>query len=95
MLSIAKVKKQFLSTFPAITHYDGTARVQAVFQTINPRFHSLLKHFKRKSRFPIILNTSFNVNNEPIVEKPYDALKTFFWSELDYLFLQNFLISKV
>ena len=94
MLSICKVRKQFLNTFPSVIHFDGTSRAQAVFKENNPRFYNLLSFFKNKSRHPVLLNTSFNLKDEPIVDSPYDALKTFLWCELDYLFLENYLVSK-
>ena len=77
-----------------VAHLDHTARVQTVNKKTNPDFYKILKEFENISGFPILLNTSFNVNGEPIVSSPDDAIKTFFNSGLDLLLLNNILISK-
>lgn len=78
----------------AITHVDGTARVQTVNETQNKVLHSLLLEVEKNTGFPILLNTSFNRPGEPIVESPFDALSSFSMGSLDYLFLENVLISR-
>lgn len=78
----------------AITHVDGTARVQTVNETQNKVLHSLLLEVEKNMGLPILLNTSFNRPGEPIVESPFDALTSFSLGSLDYLFLQNVLISR-
>lgn len=75
---------------PAVVHVDGTARVQTVDQTSNPRFRSLLQAFERKTSIPILLNTSFNVN-EPIVCTPEDAVACFQRTDVDWLVLGTLL----
>lgn len=79
---------------PAITHVDGTARLQTVDRKVNPMFHELLLRFGEQSCVPVLLNTSFNVMGEPIIESPYDAIRCFFSTGLDYLVLGNYLIAK-
>jgi carbamoyltransferase len=79
---------------PAITHVDGNARLQTVDSSTNPRFHGLLKAFEQLSGMPVLLNTSFNVVGEPIVESPRDAIRCFFATGLDYLVLGNCLLKK-
>ena len=78
----------------AITHFDGTARVQTVNETQNKALYSLLLEVEKNTGFPILLNTSFNRPGEPIVESPLDALESFSKGSLDYLFLENVLISR-
>ena len=78
----------------AITHVDGTARVQTVNETQNKVLHSLLLEVEKNTGIPVLLNTSFNRPGEPIVESPLDALNSFSIGSLDYLFLQNVLISR-
>ena len=73
---------------------DGSARVQTVNKKINKKFHDLIKEFEKLSDLPIIINTSFNIKNEPIVNSPRDAIKTFYNSGLDKLIIGNFLLSK-
>ena len=78
----------------SITHYDGTARVQTVNKKENESLYKLLLEVKKSTGYPILLNTSFNLPGEPIVESPYDALSAFSRGSLDYLFLENILISR-
>ena len=75
---------------PAITHVDGTCRMQTVDDEFNPKMSSLL----RKLKNPILLNTSFNDNKEPIVETPEDAINGFKKMNIDYLVIGNYIISK-
>ena len=76
----------------AITHFDGTARVQTVNEKQNKLLYSLLLEVEKSTGFPILLNTSFNRPGEPIVESPSDALASFAMGSLDYLFLENVII---
>ena len=78
----------------AITHFDGTARVQTVNKKENEVLYLLLLEVEKTTGYPILLNTSFNLSGEPIVESPFDALSSFSRSSLDYLFLGNVLISR-
>jgi len=94
MLSICKVREEFRARLPAVTHVDGTARVQLVHDQINPRFFLLLKAFGVLTGVPILLNTSFNLRGEPMVESPLDAIRTFEWSGMSHLILENYIIQK-
>lgn len=94
MLLAAQVKKEYASKLPAITHVDGSARVQAVSHKTDPFMHRILMEFERLSGFPVLLNTSFNDCGEPIVETPDDAIRTFLTTEIDTLVMENYVISK-
>ena len=82
------------SDVPAITHIDYSARIQSVNADDNPRYHQLIKKFEDKTGCPLIVNTSFNVRGEPIVQSPMDAYKCFMRTEMDYLVLGDFLLDK-
>ncbi|MFC1681435.1 carbamoyltransferase [Pseudomonadota bacterium] len=82
------------SQLPAITHVDNSARVQTVAQETNPRFHALLRAFEAKTGCGVLINTSFNVRGEPIVCTPEDAYRCFMRTEMDYLVVENLLLSK-
>lgn len=94
MLLVPEVRAEKRELVPAITHVDGTARVQSVRAETNPRYHELISELDRLTGIPIVLNTSFNDAGEPIVESPRDAVRTFLNTELDYLYLGDLLISK-
>jgi carbamoyltransferase len=79
---------------PAITHVDYSARVQTVHRETNPRYHSLLKAFEQRTGCGVLVNTSFNVRGEPIVCTPADAYRCFMRTEMDYLVIENFFLSK-
>ena len=80
--------------FPAITHVDGSARIQTLEKKGNEIFYNLMQAFYKISGYPIILNTSFNLPGEPIVESPTDALNSFSNGALEYLCLGNYLVSR-
>ena len=75
-------------------HVDGTARVQTVREQNNPLLHRLLKEFEALTGVPVLINTSFNVKGEPIVETPHDAVECFLTTGIDYLILHDRLVSK-
>lgn len=79
---------------PSCIHLDDSARVQTVSKEDNPKIHSLITEFEKVSSIPVLINTSFNVRGEPIVCTVEDALRCFFATEIDYLVLGNYLISK-
>ena len=87
------VKEEKRKIIPAVTHVDGTSRIQIVRKEINSKYHALISEFKKITGAPMILNTSFN-ENEPIVCSPIDALKTCKRTKMDYLVIQDFLVSK-
>jgi carbamoyltransferase len=82
------------SDVPAITHVDYSARVQTVDKAVRPRYHSLIQAFEKRTGYGIIINTSFNVRGEPIICTPEDAYRCFMRTEMDYLVLGSFLLSK-
>ncbi|MFC6999262.1 carbamoyltransferase family protein [Rufibacter roseus] len=82
------------SSLPAVTHADFSARVQTVTEETNSRFYQLLKSFEAKTGCPVLINTSFNVNEEPIVASPSDALRCFLSTQIDLLVLGNFVLTK-
>lgn len=82
------------STINAVTHLDGSARIQVVREKDNPKFYKLLREFYRQTKMPMVVNTSFNVRGEPIVCTPQDALYCFFASNIDILVLECFILEK-
>ena len=82
------------SSLPAITHVDYSARLQTVHNDTNPKMHKLLKEFKKVTDCPVLVNTSFNVRGEPIVNTPEDAYRCFMRTEMDYLAIGGFLLNK-
>ena len=95
MLLVANVKKEFHDVLPAITHNDGTGRVQTVNKEQNPFFYNLAYQLKAHRNGPaVLLNTSFNVAGQPIVENPQESISTFLSTDIDYLIVDNYWISK-
>lgn len=94
MLAVHNVRSEWKDKLPAITHADGTARVQTIAADADPVFHRLLTKVGERTGIPIILNTSFNLNGEPIVDRPSDAIRTFTLSGLDFLCIENRILSK-
>ncbi|MEW5692848.1 MAG: carbamoyltransferase [Candidatus Hydrogenedentota bacterium] len=92
MLLVYKVKKPDI--VPAITHVDGTGRVQTINKQDNPKYYKLIEEFKKLTGVPMVLNTSFNDAEEPIVNTPSDALSCFERTDIDYLVLHNILVSR-
>jgi carbamoyltransferase len=86
-----KIKR---STIPAVTHVDFSARLQTVHKETNPRFHSLIAAFYRLTGCPLLVNTSFNVRGEPIVNNPKDAFSCFMNTEMDVLVMERCIILK-
>jgi carbamoyltransferase len=94
MTVVLPVRPEKRSVIPAVTHADGTARLQTVEQATNPRFHRLLREFEALTGVPVLLNTSFNLQGEPIVCAPEDAVNTFLSGGLNALCLGDFLCEK-
>ncbi|MBX3177695.1 MAG: carbamoyltransferase [Candidatus Hydrogenedentes bacterium] len=94
MQFVYPVRPEKRALLPAITHVDGTARVQTVTEAANPRFYRLIKAFEAIRGVPVVLNTSFNVMGEPIVHTPFDALKCFHGTGLDALAMGDYLVIK-
>jgi len=91
VVPVRESKKQLL---PAITHVDGTARLQTVFENLNPRYYKLIETFGESTGVPVLLNTSFNLKGEPIVTTPANAYQTFSKSGMDCLVLENYVVEK-
>lgn len=89
MNQIFKVKKEKQSRIPAVTHIDETARIQVVSHCVNRRYHCLLQAFYKKTGVPVLVNTSFNVKGEPIVNSPEEAVECFLKTGIDVLVLGN------
>jgi len=82
------------SEIPAVTHVDYSARIQTVSEKTNKPYYDLISKFKEKTGCPVIINTSFNVRGEPIVNSPIDAFNCFMGTELDYLVIGNCILDK-
>lgn len=94
MLKVCPVWESRRQDIPAIVHVDGSARLQTVERKTNPRYHELLCKFRNLSGHPVLLNTSFNVMGEPIVQTPIDAIRCFFSTGLDILIIGDYIIRK-
>lgn len=94
MSVVLKATKKAKNTIPAVVHVDGSARVQTVHKKANKKLYDLIKCYHQLSGIPILLNTSFNLKGEPIVETPRDAIKTFFGCGIDILVLEDIVITK-
>ena len=94
MLIAVDVKEEKINEIPAVVHIDNTARVQTVTKENNLNFRKLLESFYEITNCPVILNTSFNVKGQPIVNTPEDALKCFLGTNIDVLILGNYFITK-
>jgi carbamoyltransferase len=94
MLLVVSVKESQRAVIPAVTHVDGSARVQAVLPEVTPDYYRLIARFHQATGVPVLLNTSFNLRGEPIVNTPREAFATFRRSDLDLLVLDRFVVSK-
>lgn len=94
MIVTFPVREEKREVIPAVTHVDGTARVQTVTRSANPRYWTLLKEFEALTGVPVLMNTSFNLKGEPIVCTPHDAVRTFYSSGLDFLVMDDFIVAK-
>ncbi|MBH8578435.1 methyltransferase [Nostocaceae cyanobacterium CENA369] len=95
MLLVSPIKPEYHEQIPAVTHVDGTGRVQTVTEQDNPYFYRLCyKLVEQRQGPPVLLNTSFNVAGQPIVETPLEAIATFLGTDIDYLAIENFWICK-
>lgn len=94
MTEVHPVKKNKRSKIPSVVHVDGSGRIQTVMKKTNPKFWSLINTFNKITGIPVVLNTSFNVQGEPIVDSPQDAIRTFLGSGLDDIFLGDYWVQK-
>lgn len=93
MMHVVKIKPEWRDKLPAITHVDGTGRLQSIERSSNPRYYDLIKRFSEKTGIAVVLNTSFN-ENEPIIDTPTQAVDCFLRTDMDVLVLGNNVIEK-
>ncbi|HTE07637.1 MAG TPA: carbamoyltransferase C-terminal domain-containing protein, partial [Flavitalea sp.] len=93
MEKVFPIRPEKRGLIPAVTHVDGTGRLQTVDKEVSPRYYGLIENFRQKTGIPILLNTSFN-ENEPIVNTPEEALDCFLRTKMDMLVLQNCVITR-
>tara|TARA_Y100000591_G_scaffold314369_1_gene320832 strand:- start:1691 stop:3403 length:1713 start_codon:yes stop_codon:yes gene_type:complete len=94
MLMACRAKKNKIKSIPATVHIDGTCRVQTVKKDINLKFYNLIKNFYEESGVPVLLNTSFNIKGQPIVNTPKEAVETFKSTKIDVLAIGDYLLTK-
>jgi carbamoyltransferase len=94
MLKVCPVLEDKRARLPAITHVDGSARLQTVHKETNPRFHAMISAFGKRTGVPVVLNTSFNVMGQPIVESPEDAIDCYLSTGIDELFIGDYHVAK-
>ena len=94
MILTHTVRPEKRQVIPAVTHADGTARIQTVDRAVNPRYWELISEFEKLTGVAVIMNTSFNLKGEPIVNDPRDAIRTFYSSGLDFLVLGDCIVAK-
>ena len=93
MEKVFLIKEEKRNLIPAVTHVDGTGRLQTVDKEISPRYYGLIENFRKKTGIPILLNTSFN-ENEPIVNSPTEALDCYLRTNMDMLILENIIVER-
>lgn len=93
MEKVFSIRPDKRNLIPAVTHVDGTGRLQTVSPNTNPRYYKLIKNFERRTGIPILLNTSFN-ENEPIVNSPQDALSCYLRTKMDILVMENVVVKR-
>jgi carbamoyltransferase len=94
MITTVDVREEYRAQLPAVTHVNGSARVQTVSSVDNADFHALLKAVGRATGREMVLNTSFNIKGQPIVNTPREAIETFLGTGIDYLFLGNVMVAR-
>lgn len=95
MLMVSDILKEKQHLIPSVTHVDGTGRLQTVMKEMNPMFYKLIERFNDITGVPIVLNTSFNIRGEPIVETPNDAIRCFLGTGIDELYISDYYIQKI
>ncbi len=94
MLMVYPIKKEWRTKIPAVTHVDGSGRLQTIRKFQNPLYYAVIKEFGKLSGIPILINTSFNIRGEPIVCSPFDAYKCMMGTGIDCLVVDKFLIKR-
>jgi carbamoyltransferase len=92
MLYVTPVREEKRDVLPAITHEDGSGRLQTVYKATNPAYHGVIEEFGKLTGVPVVMNTSFNLKGEPIVESPAHAFNTFSLSGMDLLLMNNYIV---
>ena len=93
MMQVFQIREEKRQLIPAVTHVDGSGRLQTVSQSTNPRYHRLIESFRDLTGIPMVLNTSFN-ENEPVVCMPHEAVDCFLRTQMDYLVIGDVKISR-
>lgn len=93
MEKVYLIRPEKRKDLPAVTHVDGTGRLQSVHKEINPKYYNMIHRFYEKTGVPVVLNTSFN-ENEPIVNSPQEAIATFLRTKMDMLVLENYVVKR-
>ena len=94
MLMVYPFKEKGIKEVPAVVHVDNSGRLETLIREDNPKYYDLVKSYKKKTKIPIIINTSFNVKGEPIVCTPKDAINCFLTTDIDYLVIDNYMVKK-
>jgi len=94
MLMVYPIFKKWHKKIPAVTHVDGSGRLQSIRRPQNPAYYDVVKEFEKLSGIPILINTSFNIRGEPIVCTPYDAYKCMMGTGIDYVIMDKFLVKR-
>ncbi len=94
MLMVYPIKPEWRSKIPAVTHIDGSGRLQTIRREQNPRYYDLVKTFGKRTGIPILINTSFNIRGEPIVCTPEDAYRCMMGTGIDYVVMDRFIIKR-
>jgi carbamoyltransferase len=94
MLMVFPVHEDKRALIPAVTHEGGSGRIQTVRREWNPLYYRVVERFAEETGVPVLLNTSFNLRGEPIVNTPQNALNTFGKSGIDTLYIENFVVRK-
>ena len=93
MMQVFQIREEKRKQIPAVTHVDGSGRLQTVSQETNPRYYRLIESFRALTGIPMVLNTSFN-ENEPVVCRPQEALDCFLRTKMDVLVMANTIVSR-
>jgi carbamoyltransferase len=93
MMQVFQIREDKRARIPAVTHVDGSGRLQTVHADTNPRYHALISAFHRQTGVPMVLNTSFN-ENEPVVCTPAEALDCFLRTRMDVLVMGNWVVRR-
>lgn len=94
MITLANVREDMVERIPSVVHFDNTSRIQTVHKDANYTYWKLIKHFEEITGVPVVLNTSLNINGMPLASRISEAVKVFFSSGMEYLFLGNYMLSK-